>query len=289
MPTASDRPRGSNQDAAKSISTILRRTMALMKPTRWWVSPASSIPGESEITSIWTFESPSVIRPWTTGSHPASAIASMAGPTATSTSAPSSPGPRTSKPFTESARRRTTLRCDKVLSGWGPGSYDAVSSTSDGKAFRPDGRQAVTLDSRGVRPCRREPAARGPDSWGSVTYWNAFVANLEMHGRHLLRPGFDHSTSRLRRGQQLRGLAQPPRPGHPEAGRAALLSTGPPGAGTARRQLRHGGRRARRDPASNGRPKLRHLSRPPPLHRARMEPSHARGDRPRRLPGRSLP
>jgi hypothetical protein len=50
----------------------------------------------------------------------------------------------------------------------------------DGKAFRPDGRSAATLI----------PAAFGLagvnlhtyTGWGSVPYWNAFVANLEMHG-----------------------------------------------------------------------------------------------------------
>jgi hypothetical protein len=51
----------------------------------------------------------------------------------------------------------------------------------DGKAFRPDGESAATLI----------PAAFGLagvnlhtyTGWGSVTYWNAFVANLEMHGQ----------------------------------------------------------------------------------------------------------
>jgi hypothetical protein len=50
----------------------------------------------------------------------------------------------------------------------------------DGKAFRPDGKSGATLI----------PAAFGLDGvnlhtytgWGSIPYWNAFVANLEMHG-----------------------------------------------------------------------------------------------------------
>jgi hypothetical protein len=68
----------------------------------------------------------------------------------------------------------------KVLNSWGPGKFDA-SLLMDGKAFRPDGKSAATL----------LPPAFGLagvnlhtwTGWGSVTYWNAFVANLEMHGK----------------------------------------------------------------------------------------------------------
>jgi len=68
----------------------------------------------------------------------------------------------------------------KVLASWGPGKYDAELD-QDGKAFRPDGKSAATL----------LPAAFGLagvnngtyTGWGSVTYWNAFVANTQMHGK----------------------------------------------------------------------------------------------------------
>jgi hypothetical protein len=68
----------------------------------------------------------------------------------------------------------------KVLQSWGPGKFDA-EVFMDGKAFRPDGGSAATLI----------PPAFGLagfnlhtfTGWGSVTYWNAFVANLEMHGK----------------------------------------------------------------------------------------------------------
>lgn len=68
----------------------------------------------------------------------------------------------------------------KVLGSWGPGKFDA-ELFMDGKAFRKDGKSAATL----------MPAAFGLagvnlhtyTGWGSVTYWNAFVANLEMHGK----------------------------------------------------------------------------------------------------------
>jgi hypothetical protein len=68
----------------------------------------------------------------------------------------------------------------KVLNSWGPGKFDA-ELILDGKAFQPDGRSAATLI----------PPALGLagvnlhtwTGWGSVTHWNAFVSNLERHGK----------------------------------------------------------------------------------------------------------
>ena len=68
----------------------------------------------------------------------------------------------------------------KVVTAWGPGKFDAELFL-DGKGFRPDGKTAAVLI----------PPAFGLQGvnlhtwtgWGSVTYWNAFVANLEMHGK----------------------------------------------------------------------------------------------------------
>jgi hypothetical protein len=68
----------------------------------------------------------------------------------------------------------------KVLAAWGPGKFDA-ELFMDGKGFRPDGRTSAVLI----------PPAFGLvgvnlhtwTGWGSVTYWNAFVGNLEMHGK----------------------------------------------------------------------------------------------------------
>ena len=59
----------------------------------------------------------------------------------------------------------------KVLTSWGPGKFDAALNL-DGKAFRPDGKPAATLN----------PPAFGlagvnnhtwTGAWGTVTYWNA--------------------------------------------------------------------------------------------------------------------
>src|SRR6266487_3168336 len=66
-----------------------------------------------------------------------------------------------------------------VLNSWGPGRYDAVLD-KDGKAFRPDGRQAGTLI-----PPAFGLAGVNLHTWtgfGSVPYWNAYVAVTEMHG-----------------------------------------------------------------------------------------------------------
>jgi hypothetical protein len=67
-----------------------------------------------------------------------------------------------------------------VLQSWGPGKFDAELFL-DGKAFRPDGKTAATL----IPPAFGLAGVDGHTftGWGSVTYWNAFVANLEMHGQ----------------------------------------------------------------------------------------------------------
>jgi hypothetical protein len=67
-----------------------------------------------------------------------------------------------------------------VLQSWGPGKFDAELFL-DGKAFRPDGKTAATL----IPPAFGLAGVDGHTftGWGGVTYWNAFVANLEMHGQ----------------------------------------------------------------------------------------------------------
>jgi hypothetical protein len=67
-----------------------------------------------------------------------------------------------------------------VLKSWGPGHFDA-ELFMDGKAFRPDGKSASTL----IPPAFGLAGVNLHTStgWGSVTYWNGFVANLEMHGK----------------------------------------------------------------------------------------------------------
>jgi hypothetical protein len=67
----------------------------------------------------------------------------------------------------------------KVLNSWGPGRYDAELD-KDGKAFRPDGKQAGTLI-----PPAFGLAGVNLHTWtgfGSVPYWNAYVGVTQMHG-----------------------------------------------------------------------------------------------------------
>jgi cytochrome c5 len=94
-----------------------------------------------------------------------------------------------------------------VLASWGPGRFDA-ELFMDGKAFRPDGKSASTLipPAFGLAGVNLHTFT----GWGSVPYWNAFVANLEMHGKGnfsdsrladpvqfpvAARNGFDHVTN----------------------------------------------------------------------------------------------
>jgi sugar diacid utilization regulator len=75
---------------------------------------------------------------------------------------------------------RTKDELTQRLNSWGPGKFDAELFL-DGKGLRPDGKTAATLI----------PPAFGLagvnlhtwTGWGSVTHWNAFVANIEMHGK----------------------------------------------------------------------------------------------------------
>lgn len=69
----------------------------------------------------------------------------------------------------------------KVLASWGPGKFDAELNL-DGKAFRPDGKPAATLipPAFGMAGVNLHTWGGG---WGTVTYWNAYVGNLELNGQ----------------------------------------------------------------------------------------------------------
>jgi len=68
-----------------------------------------------------------------------------------------------------------------VLNGWGPGRYDAELNM-DGKAKRPDGKIAATLmpSAFALAGVNQHTWTGG---WGTVTYWNAYVANTQMYGK----------------------------------------------------------------------------------------------------------
>ncbi len=69
----------------------------------------------------------------------------------------------------------------KVLASWGPGKFDAELNL-DGKAFRPDGKPSATLipPAFGLAGVNLHTWGGG---WGTMTYWNAYVANLQLNGR----------------------------------------------------------------------------------------------------------
>ena len=81
----------------------------------------------------------------------------------------------------------TTVR--SVLNSWGPGKFDA-ELILDGKAFNPARITDGVVTATNVPGATLLPPAFGLGGvnlhtwtgWGSVPHWNAFVANLEMHG-----------------------------------------------------------------------------------------------------------
>jgi len=78
----------------------------------------------------------------------------------------------------------------KVLNSWGPGKFDA-ELLLDGKAFNPQQVTDGAVTGTNVSGASLIPPAFGLGGvnlhtwigWGSVPHWNAFVANLEMHGK----------------------------------------------------------------------------------------------------------
>jgi len=78
----------------------------------------------------------------------------------------------------------------QVLNSWGPGKFDA-ELILDGKAFNPQQISNGVVTGTNVPGATLIPPAFGLagvnlhtwTGWGSVSHWNAFVANLEMHGK----------------------------------------------------------------------------------------------------------
>ncbi len=78
----------------------------------------------------------------------------------------------------------------KVLAAWSPGKFDAELFL-DGKGFNPQQMTDGKVTGTNVSAATLIPNALGlgghsqhtwTGAWGGITYWNAFVANLEMHG-----------------------------------------------------------------------------------------------------------
>jgi hypothetical protein len=80
---------------------------------------------------------------------------------------------------------------ETVLKSWGPGKFDAELFL-DGKAFNPQQVSNGVVTGTNVSGATLIPNAFGlagfnqhtwTGAWGTVPYWNAFVATLEMHGK----------------------------------------------------------------------------------------------------------
>lgn len=77
-----------------------------------------------------------------------------------------------------------------VLNSWGPGKFDA-ELVLDGKAVNPQQVSNGVVTGTDVPGATLIPPAFGLagvnlhtwTGWGSIPYWNAFVANIEMHGK----------------------------------------------------------------------------------------------------------
>ena len=85
----------------------------------------------------------------------------------------------------------TAQQVRAVLNSWGPGKFDAELFL-DGKAFNPQQVTNGVVSATNVPGATLIPNARGlaghnlhtwTGGWGTVTYWNAFVAVDEMHGK----------------------------------------------------------------------------------------------------------
>jgi hypothetical protein len=79
----------------------------------------------------------------------------------------------------------------QVLNSWGPGKFDAELFL-DGKAVNPVQISHGVVTGTNVSGATMIPNASGlagynqhtwTGAWGTVSYWNAFVGNLEMHGK----------------------------------------------------------------------------------------------------------
>jgi hypothetical protein len=84
------------------------------------------------------------------------------------------------KPFTDLLGVDATA-VKGVLNSWGPGRYDAELNM-DGKTKGPNGKSAATMmpSAFGLAGVNQHTWTGG---WGTVTYWNAYVANTQMYGK----------------------------------------------------------------------------------------------------------
>ena len=161
------RPRRSRDDARAAPAQRRRRPQGLLRATTGRCGRSGS-------------SAPPATRPSTTRSRPASGAGSTAGRTATSTSARSSRWRPNKTPITDLLQVDEATR-QRTCSALGGRASSTPSSSSTARASARTGRSAATLipPAFGLAGVNLHTYT----GWGSVTYWNAFVANLEMHGK----------------------------------------------------------------------------------------------------------
>ena len=174
----------------------------------------------------------------------------------------------------------------KVLASWGPGRYDAELD-KDGKAFRPDGKQAGTLIPPAFGLGRREPRHLDRLRIGHLL---ECLRRRDPDARRgdVCRCQVQRQGSISRRGQEWLGqYAEHARQDDRQAGRAALLSALDPGAESTGRVIRQGCIRTRQDGLQRF-GEVRDLPCAAALHGAGIQYACAQRDRHRRVPGRPL-
>ena len=172
----------------------------------------------------------------------------------------------------------------KVLASWGPGRYDAELD-KDGKALRPDGKQAGTLI-----PPAFGLAGVNLATWtgfGSLTYWNAYVAGTQMHGAAtFVDARFNDKDQYPVSAKSGSGNTRnTPDKTTAKLAALALLSAIDPGAERTGRVIRQDCIRTWQDDFQQF-GEVRDLSRAAALHRAGVQFACAQRDRRRRVPGR---
>jgi len=167
----------------------------------------------------------------------------------------------------------------------GPGRYDAELD-KDGKAFRPEGKQAGTLI-----PPAFGLAGVNLSTWtgfGSVTYWNAYVAGTQMHGAATFYDTrFDNKDQYPVSAKSGSGETRNTPDKTTAIGSAALLPALDSRAEGAGWLIRQGCIRTWQD-ALQWPGEVRDLPRPAALYGAGAELAYARGNRHRFVPGRAL-
>ena len=174
-----------------------------------------------------------------------------------------------------------------VLDSWGPGKFDA-ELVLDGKAFRPDGKSAATLlpPAFGLAGVNLHTFT----GWGSVAHWNAFVANLEMHGKGtFFDPRLDDAVKfPIAARERVRRRAQRPTTASRRSSPAlhfyqlALPAPRPPRGSFDRAAAAAGGK------LFEGKAACARCHVPPLFTEPGLEHAHRRRDRHRRLPGQAL-